>query len=186
MKTERDSVGVEDVVSALDGARTQNGLSLADLSASGPVILVFLRHAGCTFCRETLADLAECRQALEQRGIQISLVHQGDDGPLERLLIQAGMAGVARIADPARVLYRAFGLRRGRPGQLLGPKVLWRALAEGALARHGIGPVSADAWQMPGVFYLENSTIVQRFRHRTAADRPDYAEICTPTAGVAA
>jgi hypothetical protein len=30
----------------LEDARTQNGTSLADLTRSGPVLLVFLRHLG--------------------------------------------------------------------------------------------------------------------------------------------
>ena len=38
--------------------RTEDGVSLADLSATAPVLLIFLRHSGCTFCRQTLSDLA--------------------------------------------------------------------------------------------------------------------------------
>jgi hypothetical protein len=31
---------------------------------------------------------------------------------------------------------------------------------------------------MPGLFLIDESGIVRRFRHQTAADRPDYAGIC--------
>ena len=38
--------------------RTEDGVSLGDLSATAPVLLIFLRHSGCTYCRQTLSDLA--------------------------------------------------------------------------------------------------------------------------------
>ena len=96
----------------------------------------------------------------------------GDQAEMNALLVETGLAGVSRISDPEQELYRAYGLERGRLGQLLGPKVLWRALAEGALAEHGLGKVSADAAQMPGVFLISDGKVVRRFRHRTAADLP--------------
>jgi len=55
---------------------------------------------------------------------------------------------------------------------------LWRALPGGVLLRHGIGPARADASQMPAMFLIDRSAIVRRFRHRTAADRPDYRDFC--------
>nr|WP_256200529.1 hypothetical protein [Verrucomicrobium spinosum] len=46
-------------------ALTSAGPSLAALSQQSPVLVVFLRHAGCTFCREALADIARVRPAIE-------------------------------------------------------------------------------------------------------------------------
>ena len=43
---------------------SQNGQSLAEL-ASRPLFLVFLRHFGCTFCREAVDEISKKRQALE-------------------------------------------------------------------------------------------------------------------------
>ena len=31
---------------------------------------------------------------------------------------------------------------------------------------------------VPGVFLLEKNEVLKRFRHRTAADRPDYIDLC--------
>jgi hypothetical protein len=31
---------------------------------------------------------------------------------------------------------------------------------------------------MPGVFLIRDGRVVRRFLHATAADRPDYAELC--------
>jgi len=102
----------------------------------------------------------------------------GDLGELEGLLLKLGLSRLDRISDPKRELYRAFGLRRGTIRQLFGPKVLWRGLLRGVLARHGLGPARTDASQMPAIFVIHNSAIVFRFRHRSAADRPDYAGLC--------
>jgi peroxiredoxin len=168
----------QNIVQALDDARTQSGQRLAALYGASPVLLLFLRHAGCAFCREALGDVARDRDAIEAAGVRIVLVHMGDSGAIGKLISKHGLGGVDRICDPERKLYQAFGLKRGRLRQLFGPKVLWRAFPEGALWRHGIGRLAADSFQMPGLFLIDESGILRRFRHRTAADRPDYAGIC--------
>ena len=169
---------LQDILQALDGTRTQSGQTLAALSGASPVLLVFLRHAGCTFCREAIGDVVRDRGAIEKAGVRIVLVHMGDSEAIGKLTERYGLGGVDRICDPDRKLYQAFGLNRGRLRQLFGPKVLWRALPERVLWRHGIGRLTADSFQMPGLFLIDESGILQRFRHRTAADRPDYAGIC--------
>lgn len=152
----------------LERTRTESGERLTDLCAASPVLLVFLRHAGCSFCREALADLEAAKAELQRDGVRVVLVHLGDS---------TGLGDVARIADPKQELYRAFGLKRGAPRQLFGPKVLWRGLVEGVLWRRGIGRPAADSSQMPGVFLIKDGVITRRFRHRSAADRPDYVKI---------
>lgn len=166
------------ILQALDGARTQSGQTLAALCEASPVLLLFLRHAGCTFCREAIGDVARDRGVIEAAGVRIVLVHMGDAEAIAKLTTKYGLGGVDRICDPDRKLYQAFGLKRGRLRQLFGPKVLWRAFPQGVLSRHGIGRLTADGFQMPGLFLLDEAGIVRRFRHRTAADRPDYVGIC--------
>jgi peroxiredoxin len=170
---------LEDFVATLDRAVTQTGERLAEMSAESPVLLVFLRHAGCTFCREALADIARARGAIDATGTRIVLVHMRDSGAMERLMEKYGIAELDRICDSAQRLYRLFGLGRARIRELFAPGVVWRGLHAGLLSGHGIGRVTADARQMPGLFLLDGAVIVRRFRHRTVADRPDYAGICS-------
>ena len=33
--------------------RSQEGQTVEELSGAGPLLLVFLRHFGCSFCRQT-------------------------------------------------------------------------------------------------------------------------------------
>ncbi len=166
------------IAEILERSLTQSGKSIAELSAASPVLVVFLRHAGCIFCRETLRDLARSRAAIERQNVRIILVHMGDTRAIERALARYELSHLDRICDPTQELYRAFGLKRGGFLQLFGWKVIWRSLVVGLL--HGIAAKTADPSQMPGVFLIHRSDIVRRFRHRTAADRPSYQLMCEP------
>ena len=144
------------------------------------MLLIFLRHAGCSFCRETLADVAVSRPAIEGQRTRIILVHMGDARELDVLLVKYGLSGLDRICDPQQQLYGVFGLKRGSFRQLFGWKVLRRGIFGGVVLRHGIGLAHADATQLPGAFLVDRCAIVRRFRHRSAADRPDYVSLCSP------
>ena len=51
------------------------GETLFDYSLRQPVLLVFLRHFGCTFCREALSDISKKRSEIEEQGSRIVFVH---------------------------------------------------------------------------------------------------------------
>lgn len=154
---------------------SQYGSSLEELSRRQPVLVVLLRHSGCTFCREALADLAATRQQIDAAGTRIALVHQSADEPTE-LLARHGLTDLPRFRDPYRRLYEHFGLSQGGIGQLLGPVVWWRGL-KAFLTGHRQGTRDGDAFRMPGVFLLHRGRVAREFRHATAADRPDYAAL---------
>jgi hypothetical protein len=165
------------LATALDRLVTQRGETLADLSAQKSVLLVFLRHAGCVFCRQTLYDLARERAAIKSSGAHIVIVHMGDSAELLPVLEMYGLSGIDRICDEEQVLYHAFGLKRGTLGQLFGPRAIWRGLLAALIGGHGFGLPRADARQLPGVFLLRECSVTGRFRHRSVADRPDYSAI---------
>jgi peroxiredoxin len=174
---------LQDLMAALEGASTQSGEKLSKLAEESPILLVFLRHAGCTFCREALGDIARTRAAIEGTGTRIILVHMRDSEAIGDLMVKYQIQSVDRICDPDQNLYRAFGLKRGSWRQLFGPKVLLRGLKAGILGGHGIGRLSADSFQLPGTFFLNQAGILRRYRHRSAADRPDYAGLCSAADG---
>jgi hypothetical protein len=109
-------------------------------------------------------------------------VHMGDSEAVGKLLVKYGLRSIDRICDPGRKLYRVLGLKRGTLWQVFGPRVIWRAVQACILSRHGVGKISADSFQLPGLFVLEKAKVVQRLRHRSAGDRPDYAGICAAAA----
>lgn len=168
--------GSETLSGVLNAMRTSAGVPLIDRTRRGPVLLVLLRHAGCTFCKEALADLGAIRPRLEAEGVTLILAHMSEPPAFERLLQRHALVGVEHIADPDRRLYRALELGRGSFAQLFGIKVWVRGVA--AMFRgHTVGRLEGDGFQMPGAFLLRDGRILRAFRHRTAADRPDYAAI---------
>lgn len=157
--------------------RDQRGSTLDSLSREGSgALLVFLRHAGCTFCREAMADLRERREAIESRGVRLVVAHMGDDVSAGAFLSRYGLGDISRIADPERALYRAFDLKRGSFTQLFGVRVALRGVAA-TLRGHLIGRLAGDGFQMPGAFLVRDGRIVAAHRHRTVADRPDYGAL---------
>ena len=158
----------------LETKLTKAGKTLAELSLLQPTLVVFLRQPGCTFCRESLDDIATTRSKIESNGTQIVLVHHGDQSAIDELITAHKLEDLDQIHDLDQSLYQAFGLQRGSLRQVAGPKVWFRAAFAGRLRRFGLGKVSGDPLQMPGVFLIHNCGLVKAYRHQSAADRPDY------------
>jgi peroxiredoxin len=174
------SLDVHSVAGVLESVTTESGRRFVDIAQESPVLLVFLRHAGCTFCREALADISQSRQEIEGNGTTIVLVHMGDRSAMEHLIAKHGLQSLDRICDSDQTLYATFGLKRGTFSQLFGWKVWWRGFIAGVIKGHGVGKPVADSHQMPGVFFVDKGLIARRFRHSSAADRPEYGAICEP------
>ncbi|MEO7962475.1 MAG: hypothetical protein ABIT38_01045, partial [Gemmatimonadaceae bacterium] len=71
---------------AMARAISNEGTSLLALSNDKPRLVVFLRHGGCTFCKEALADLRQQRRGIEAAGVEIVLVHMGMPNASDDLL----------------------------------------------------------------------------------------------------
>lgn len=162
----------------LDRWSTSRGEGLGTLSERTPVLLVFLRHAGCTFCREALADLARQRVRIEKAGIHIVLVHMSSRERFRQFAGGYKLDDLDHITNPNRDLYRAFGLKRGSLRQLFGLEVWKRGVKAGIQDGHGIGATEGDAMQMPGAFLLHEGKVIRSHRHHLASDRPNYFLFC--------
>ena len=163
---------------AITDIRSHRNASLLEISTDSPTLIIFLRHAGCTFCREALSDLQEHRRQIESAGTAIAIVHMGDpmDGTL--MLEKYGLGGVHRFSDPSCILYRAFGLGRGEFTQLFSPKTATRGI-QALLQGHGIGRLQGDGFRMPGTFTMIQGKIVEAHRSESAADIPNYVAMAT-------
>ena len=165
-----DSVTLpENPIHLLAGMRDDDGMSL-DLPIESGALVVFLRHNGCTFTRELLAQLRERLPLLRQQRRQVIIVHMGtpDRGRLMRRLFE--LDGVRSVSDRKRFLYTAFNLPRGRTWQLLGPLTWWRLLLAGTLWRHGMGAVDGATDQLAGAFLIKGLTIENAWRPQRAAE----------------
>ena len=168
-----------DVLSLAMRARTDRGVTLGSLSCATPVLLVFLRHSGCPFSREALADIAARRSDIEAAQTTIVLAHMGPPEKGRNLFRKHGLEDLHQISDPCRSLYRAFGLRRAGLWKLFGPKVWLRSLDACLVHRHGIGRPAGDGLQMPGMFLIFHGQVLRSYRHQSVADRPDYVRFTT-------
>lgn len=164
----------------LEQARTQNGVSLAELSQSQPILVVCVRHLGCTYCREAISDVARNRAAIEAAGARPVIVHMGSVEQGAALVQSGGGGDLDHVSDPQRRVYRALQLNFGTPSELFGLQTVWRAVAGGTVLRHGLGPIVGNVLQMAGVFLIHDGKVLRAYRTRSTADRPDYVELACP------
>jgi hypothetical protein len=153
------------------------GESLAKMSEQQPILLIFLRHFGCTFCREALGDLYRLQGQIASRGVRPVVVHMVEDDVAEQHMTKFGLRHVARVSDPEKRLYAAFELRRGTFGQLYGIDTWVEGLRAGWLEGHSVGREVGDNTQMPGIFLVHNGEILRAFRHTTASVRADFCAL---------
>ena len=114
-----------------------SGETLTEMAENQPVLLVFLRQFGCSFCREAISDLSKRRKKFEQHGVRVVFVHMAPD-PLtaEKFFKKYKIHPVDHINDPEKIFYRAFGLGKTSGGQLLGLMNWIRGVEAGVLERH--------------------------------------------------
>ncbi|MEM7680606.1 MAG: peroxiredoxin-like family protein [Planctomycetota bacterium] len=158
--------------------------TLGALSRDSPVVLLLLRHLGCTFCREALQDLREALPALRDAGVTPVVVHMSEPDSAEPQLHKHGLQSIAHVSDPERDLYRALGLTRGGFNQLFGPRVFVRG-AKAAAKGCGVGKLEGDGFQLGGAFLIRDGRVVAGRPCRDAADRIDLVELAGPVAGSA-
>jgi len=154
----------------LASLRTDMGETASRMSRRGPVLLVCLRHSGCTFCRAMMARVRDGLRQMSARGYTVVLVVPHDSRRDERVRIRYGVNELPLIVDPDRVLYRALGLRRGTLAQLLGPRQWWSTIRHAIFGGHGIGMISGDPFQLHGIFLIKAGQLVKAERSRHASD----------------
>ena len=159
-------------------AETNRGRSLEIASFEKPVLLVFLRHFGCVFCKEAMKDIGKKKAEWEERNINVILVHMSDNETAEKYFKKYGIAGIEHISNPSCSLYASFGLTKGTASQLFGLKNWIRGfeVTVGKGIPLGLRQIG-DGFQMPGVFLVEKGKIMDSYIHASASDRPDYDSI---------
>lgn len=166
---------IEDTI--MEEMLTNTGASLLSISQSRPVMLVFLRHFGCTFCRAALAEISANLKQLESNGTKVVFVHMSDESTARTYFNRYNLVDPLQIADPECKFYQAFGLVKGNFNQLFGLNSWIRGFSEGIVNGHGIGKQLGDGFQMPGVFLIHNGIVKDQYIHRLASDKPDYIKL---------
>jgi uncharacterized membrane protein HdeD (DUF308 family) len=166
---------------ALHTAKLHDGQNLFDLSFQSPLLLVCVRHFGCTYCRETLSDLASQREKIRQAGLRPIVVHMGTAEQAGPMLARFGLNETDHISDPKRRLFRTLELPFGTLSQLVSLNTFWRALVEGVVYRFGFGPFVGNGLQLSGAFIVKDGHVKQAIRHTSPADRTDFEGLACHT-----
>ena len=171
--------GQAGLAAVLQQYRTEAGRTLLELVDESPVLLIFLRHFGCSFCRQTLDDVSRLRGEIEAKAIRPVFVHLGTPERAKPYFDYYHLSDVERLSDPQASLYAqpVFSLgRKSAFAHFLVPAVL-KAWLRGGVRKYGIGMIKEDGDQMPGIFFLRQRAIVRAFRYKTIADEPDYLKL---------
>jgi hypothetical protein len=169
----------EEVAGALQQFHTESGRSLLEIVDHSPVLLLFLRHFGCAFCRQTLDQVSKLREPIAARGVTPVFVHLGTPERAKPYFDYYQLADVERVSNPDGSLYQhpIFHLSRTNPYSHFLIPAVWKGWLKGALRNYGIGMIQEDGFQMPGLFFLKERRIANSFRYRTIADEPDYLKL---------
>lgn len=151
------------------------------LNQPGRKLLVFLRHAGCPFCKQTLHDLSQVRSEIESRGVEIVLIHMMDDPQqAEEFFATYDLGDVTSISDPDQELYELLNVRKGKLHEYLGPKSWVKGAVCTLWEGHLPGKPQGDVSQLGGVFLIEDGQILNSQLCQTSSDRPDYVALSQP------
>jgi peroxiredoxin len=163
--------------SLLEGIITSNSESILKLSKESPILLVFLRHFGCIFCKESLHDISKRKKEIEAANIKIVFVHMAAKLEAEMFFTHHNIDNPVQIPDPLCKVYAQFGLVKGTFSQLFGLKT-WIRGAEIVTTKQQMPGLLriGDGLQMPGIFLIKNGEIISSFIHKSVADKPNYED----------
>ncbi len=162
--------------------QTNEGNNVKELSMKQPVLLVFLRHFGCVFCKESIMDISEMANKFDHNKVQLVFVHMAEEDVAAQYFEDYKLSEIPRVSDPEMGYYTRFGLVKAGFSQLYGLSTWMRGFT---LQRQGIKSELSkrlgDATQMPGIFKIDKGVIVDSYIHKKASDRPDYKRFIDET-----
>lgn len=163
-------------IAAFDTPLVGHGLPATTLPAlvesSGIVILHFLRHLGCLYCKQSVVDLHEV-VTQSKRFPPLYFVHQS---PVDvaNAFFETHFPGAPHISDPTLKLYNLFGIKRLNPLQLFNPL----QIAKGATAffkGHRQTQTQGDDFVLSGTFLFFDGKLKWHYRANYAGDDPDWS-----------
>ncbi|MBL7831906.1 MAG: redoxin family protein [Saprospiraceae bacterium] len=161
----------------LDKMVTSEGKNLLKYSFEKPILLIFLRHFGCNFCKASVVEISKIQQNIEDRGFKIVFVHLSDDDTAREFFKKYKIRNAEFISDPDANFYKDFGLGKGTFNQLFGFKTWYRGFETSVVQGHGVGWFVGDGLQMPGVFVLMEGEVKSQYVHHYVSDSPDYQNL---------
>ncbi|MEL6150182.1 MAG: SelL-related redox protein [Chloroflexota bacterium] len=146
-----------------------------ELPAGQPTLVVFLRHFGCIFCREQIADLRKITAA-DPNYPPVLFVYQGS--------VEQGRDFFGRlwpearaIADTPKTLYDGFGVACGGMKEMFGPEVWACGVKTFVTKGHFIGMKVGDPWTMPTSFLVDGDRVLWMYEGEHVGDHPEFERV---------
>lgn len=159
-----------------DGSRVRLGAVWAER----PVVLALMRHFGCIFCKEQVAELRSIVDEVHAEGAELVILGSGS-AQMAGFFAEDYAITTPVLTDPTRQVYR--GLETRRPPRLgfLDPRVFFasvRALLRGHRQTFGPAAELGDDTQLGGVFIVRpGGDLGWAHRSAFAGDRPTNDEV---------
>ncbi|MDQ3677074.1 MAG: SelL-related redox protein [Actinomycetota bacterium] len=150
---------------------TDGAVELRERWRDGPLAVAFLRHFGCSFCREHLSQLDQVRDEIQAAGGDVLAVFQNRGWQVRDFCDQRGV-GLECLGDPRREGYDAVALKKGSWKEYLGPQLAMRYL-QAARSGYTPGLPKGNVSQRPGTFVVgTDGRIVFAHYNRDSSDNP--------------
>jgi len=164
-----------------DATTTDNKIvNASDYWTKKPVILVFLRHLGCTFCRTQVIELARTYSKFQDMGAEVVCVAMGQANVGKAFQIMFNMPfPMLMLGEDNTLAYDKYRLGKGTFSQLLGVASLVNGIkAMTHLKGQTFGGMQGDGRQMPGTFIIDTHGVVQfAYISQNASDNPPISTL---------
>jgi len=154
-------------------------VDLRDRWREGPLVVMFMRHFGCAFCREHLIKMGKALKDFEAAGAQVVAIFQYS-AEATRDFCEGRKVPFECLGDPKREAYQQVEVGKGTRDQVLGRNIAGKYLKTMFRSRV-VGSINApveEMLQLPGTFVVGTDGRVL-FAHYAvnSADNPPPADV---------
>ena len=134
---------------------TGEAISLGDLRESRSGIIVLVRHFGCIFCRQRIAELVAESEPYPDDQYAVWIIGNGTAAMAQDFVTSYAIT-LPVYTDPSRTVYKALGMNRKFGINLKTLKQSFVAFKQG----HRQSDVQGDPWQQGGVVVFDRDGVV--------------------------
>ncbi len=165
MKIERESYLPNALLESSIKQSSGEPVSVSEIMATKPTLLLFVRHFGCIGCTENIARLSPRFSELSDLGVRIAIIGCGAPMFIEGFKERNHLIGlpVEVFTDESLAVHKLADLKYDRWGAFrLRTRIeMIRAFVSG----HVSGPIEGDIHQQAGAIFVDGSGVI-RFYHR--------------------
>jgi peroxiredoxin len=156
---------------------TEGAVELRDRWRDGPLVVMFMRHFGCPFCREHLMRMGKALPRFQASGAQMVAIFQYGAEATEQFCDSRKLPFDC-LGDPLREGFNEVSLGRGKRKQLLSWKIAKGYVRNASQGNVGVGAHGGDYALMPGTFVVGADGRL-RFSHYNASsdDNPSVDDV---------